>query len=65
MLFKPKKLVLTKRQQAVIDHFGQWVEPESERIRYLSEVESALRDSPGASDMRVAAIAIKAASHRR
>jgi hypothetical protein len=65
MLFKPKKLVLTKRQQAVIDHFGQWMKTQAERDSYFNEVEAMLREMPGASDMKVAAIAIKAASHRR
>jgi hypothetical protein len=61
MLLRAKKLVLTKRQKAIVDHLGRWM-TDAERARYMSLVENTLRETPGCSDMKVSRAAIQAAT---
>jgi hypothetical protein len=58
------KLVLPKRQQAVVDHFADCAK---DRARYAAVVETELRAMPRFSNLDVTAVALKAVriTHRR
>lgn len=60
---RPKQLVLSKRQQGVVDHFAGFIKDEAARNRYVALVESTLRAmSDGFSDLHVTAACLRAST---
>jgi hypothetical protein len=61
MLFKSKPK-LTKRQEAIVNHFAERTKSEAARVRYTALVETILRNTSRPTDMRVARASIQAAT---